>query len=138
MTTSLNTASAVDTPKTIRAAINERNLFGTMGQWFASTYSFLGETMQNSRRAGATFVSYDVQHHAHGGVDLVISDDGAGIDDFQMLLQLAESGWSDESVLLTEKPFGMGLFSVFYACERVTFSSKGQTVTVGVSSFSVQ
>lgn len=130
MKTEIQSAAAAVATQTVRATINERNLFVTMKQWFASSFSFLGETMQNSRRAGATFVKFDLATPAEGELTLTITDDGCGIEDFQVLLHLAESGWDNEQLVLSEKPFGIGLFSLFYACERVTFSSRGQSVTV--------
>ena len=66
MKTEIQSAAAAVATQTVRATINERNLFVTMKQWFASSFSFLGETMQNSRRAGASFVKFDLATPAEG------------------------------------------------------------------------
>lgn len=93
--------------------------------WFATSFSIIGEVMQNARRAGATKVEFLASHKNRS---LEVIDDGCGIDDFQNLIELATSGWTDEQVQLTEKPFGMGLFSLFYACDRITIRSRGQVL----------
>ena len=80
MKTEIQSAAAAVATQTVRATINERNLFVTMKQWFASSFSFLGETMQNSRRAGASFVKFDLATPAEGELTLTITDDGCGFD----------------------------------------------------------
>lgn len=92
-----------------------------MKHLFATSFSMLGELMQNARRSGATFVNFTFDPALK---TLEITDDGCGIKDFGKLLALCDSGW-DEQTTLTDTPFGMGFFSVFFACERVTIRSNG-------------
>lgn len=115
-----------ETTATVRSSVNERRLFETMGHWFATSFSIIGEVMQNARRAGATKVEFEASHQDRR---LEVIDDGCGIDDYQNLIDLCTSGWTDEQVVLSEKPFGMGLFSLFYACDSITIRSRGQMLT---------
>ncbi|MDP2000161.1 MAG: hypothetical protein Q8K22_11290 [Rhodoferax sp.] len=124
MTTTLTTATPAI--KTIRASINERKLFETMGHWFSTSYSVIGEVMQNARRAGATSAVFETNIENRR---LEVIDDGCGISDFQDLIKLATSGWEDEQIQLSDKPFGMGFFSLFYACDAVTIRSNGKMFT---------
>jgi len=119
---------AAQSVETVRASINERKFFESMKHLFASSYSVLGELMQNARRAGASRIDFmvDVEQKT-----ATVQDDGCGVDDFNVLIALCESGWS-EQVQLTDKPFGMGLFSLFFAAEAVTFRSSGRSLKVGL------
>jgi hypothetical protein len=110
----------------VRATTNEKNFFSSMKHLFASSFSVLAEMMQNSRRAGASFVAFALDPVAKS---LSITDDGVGVSDFQKLLAFCESGW-DEQTMLSDTPFGMGFFSVFFACEKVTIRSAGLILTV--------
>lgn len=112
---------------TVRAGISERSLFASLSNWFASSFSVLGELMQNARRASATGV-----HFTLDGKDLIIQDDGVGIDNFQTLVQFAESGWKVETQI-AENPFGMGFFSTLYCAEAVTIQSKGKCLKVSLA-----
>ena len=116
MTTTLSNA-----PLTVSATVNQKNLLSTMKHLFASSFSVLGELMQNARRAGATQVSFDFDPE---NATLTITDDGSGVQDFQSLIALCESNWSEQTTL-TERPFGMGFFSVFYAAATVIIESNG-------------
>lgn len=124
--TNMNT-STVAKKETVRAAINEKKFFELQGQLYKSSFSFLGELMQNARRAGSTAVWF---HLDKDKAQLICRDDGCGVEEFQNLVQLATSGWTDEKVQLTDKPFGMGLFSLFYACESVTVRSRGKMLVI--------
>lgn len=116
----------------VRAGVNEKNFFSSMKHLFSTSFTVLGELMQNSRRAGATHVVFNVDVEKKV---ITISDDGDGIADFSKLIQLCESGW-DEQVTLSEQPFGMGFFSVFYACNNVTIRSKGLLLQAGLDDIS--
>lgn len=107
-------------PNSVRAGVSERKLFASLSQWFASSFSVLGELMQNARRAEATEI-----HFSLSGKDLTIQDNGIGVADFQNLVQFAESGWKVETQI-AENPFGMGFFSCLYSAEAVTVQSRGK------------
>jgi hypothetical protein len=110
----------------VRASINEKAFFASMKHMFASSFSILSEVMQNSRRAGATFVGFDLDEKLKS---LTVTDDGCGIEDFGALVTLCESGW-DEHTMLKDQPFGMGFFSVLFACDIVCVRSNGKQVTM--------
>jgi hypothetical protein len=110
----------------VQASINEGKLFDSMKHLFASNTSIIGELMQNARRAHATKVEFDLDL---GAETLTVSDDGQGIEDFAKLIALCESGW-DEEVAAQDNPFGMGVFSYFFAAQTVTFKSKGQMLVL--------
>lgn len=113
---------------TVRAGVNETKLFSSLKHLFSSSTSFLGELMQNARRAGASKVDFAITADRR---TVVITDDGRGIRDFQPLVTFAESGW-DEQTMLSDRPFGMGLFSILFACEQVTFESCGHRLQVDI------
>lgn len=115
--------------ETVRAGINEAQFFSSLKHLFASSYSMLGELLQNARRAGATRVDFTLDHDEH---KLTITDDGGGINDFQDLVVLAKSGW-DAQTVLAERPFGMGLFSVLFSAAEVTFLSRGKRLTLSLA-----
>lgn len=110
----------------IKSSVNEKRFFQTMGHLFATSYSFLGELMQNARRAGATLIDFKFDA---GKKSLVLTDNGSGIEDFAVLIQFCESNWA-EDVVLKDNPFGMGLYSLFFACKTVRVRSRGQVIEV--------
>jgi len=81
----------------------------------------LGELMANSRRAGATKVEIDFAPETK---TLVVRDDGCGIDCYQTLFTIAESGW-DAEIVEQEHPFGLGFLSALFACGHLEVESKG-------------
>ena len=115
-----DTATAL--PATIRARIHE-NAIKRVTRTYASTLTdVLVETLQNSRRAGATRVRIavaapearpDGNTVASGETPLTvtITDDGAGIADPAVLLSFGENGWSDELVR-REDAAGFGFASL--------------------------
>lgn len=126
-TTNMTTAVATKKAETVRASINERKFFEMQGQLYKSSFSFLGELMQNARRAGSSAVWF---HLDKDKAQLICRDEGCGVENFQNLVELATSGWQDEKIQLSDKPFGMGLFSLFYACDRVTIRSRGKILQI--------
>lgn len=119
--------TAKKSPRTsVRAGMNEKKFFAKMGQLFASRFSVLGELMQNARRAGATRIDFTVDADSK---TLSCQDNGHGINDFAALVMLMDSDW-DEDVVLHDNPFGMGLFSAFYAGQTVEFLSGGQRLSL--------
>lgn len=119
-------ARATAPGQTITAAISEKKFFASMTHLFTTSFTFLAEAMQNARRAGASRVEFHCEPERRR---LTIFDDGHGIENFQDLVHLCESGWHDD-VAQEDRPFGMGLFSLFAAGEAVTISSRGQSVTI--------
>ena len=114
-------ATAMPAEQEVVATVNQKHLFATMKNMFDGSFSLISELMQNARRAGATYVAFGFTPEER---TLTISDNGCGIEDFGKLLALCESGW-DEQTTLSDNPFGMGFFSVFFACDKVIVRSKG-------------
>jgi hypothetical protein len=110
----------------VSASVNEQNFFASMKHLFSGSFSILGELMQNARRAGATRIDFVLDTERK---TLSIRDDGIGIEDFGVLIKLCESGW-DKKTVEAENPFGMGLFSLFYAAEQVTFRSRSKKLVL--------
>lgn len=110
---------------TVSIEINESKLMQNLGYAFSNSTTVLSETMQNSRRSGAT----EIRFYFRKGENnlLTIIDNGCGIADMQKLLALADSGWSDE-IVKNDRPFGMGWFSTIYASTRVRVSSMGSEI----------
>lgn len=104
-------------PRTIRAAIHPEAIAKVSSFFNARTSQILNELLQNSRRAGATQVSLDVDH-----ANITVSDNGRGIADPQALLSFGLSQW-DYSTARSEHPAGMGLYSLARK-DRVTIISK--------------
>lgn len=119
------TNNAPTQSQTVRASVNEKQLLSTIKHLFKSNFSFLGELMQNARRAGASLVRFEFDPEAK---TLIVGDNGCGIEDFGKLIDLCTSGW-DEDVQIADNPFGMGFFSVFFACDHITVRSRGLKLT---------
>lgn len=123
------------TSSSVQLAVNEKNLVKNLKFAFANFSTFLAELVQNSRRAGATAVNITLE-----GDTLIVVDDGCGIEDFQNLFTIAESGWDNQTQSL-ENPFGMGFTSALFACERLTVESRGkrlQACTADILNMSTQ
>ena len=112
---------------TVRANVNERAFFKSMRHLFSSSFSVMGEMVQNARRAQATKIAITCDSSTRV---ITISDDGMGIDKFDVLLDLATSGWESTETQLSERPFGMGFFSSCYAADRVVVMSKGKRLEI--------
>lgn len=106
----------------VRIAVNQGNLVKNLKFAFSNFSTFLAELIQNSRRAGASMVDIRLE-----GKTLVVTDDGRGVQDFQKLFTIAESGWDAQTQSL-ENPFGMGFTSALFACEVLKVESCGQNL----------
>lgn len=107
--------------QTVALRVNAPNLVQQLRFSFTSDTTVLSELMQNARRAGATRVEFELDPDAR---ELRVKDDGGGIESFDVLLTVAESGW-DPDLIEREHPFGMGFLSALFACEHITVESKG-------------
>ena len=107
---------------TVMVRLNKRRLIETFRFAYPNRYTVLAELLQNARRAGASavHVRYDADAKR-----LTVTDDGCGVSDFQTLLTLGESGWS-EAVRRTEQPFGLGFLQSLYVAERCCVESAGR------------
>ncbi len=108
--------------RTIRARIHDSAVKRVTRIYAATLADIFAETLQNSRRAGATRVNISVAAPARGPADdvpetgespltVTISDDGAGIADPAILLSFGENGWDDDLVR-REDAAGFGFASL--------------------------
>jgi hypothetical protein len=89
-------------------------------QIYGSQYAYINEAIQNSVRAEATRMDFEV-HDDY----LIISDNGIGADkdSLKSVFQPWSSGWKSESATAS-KPFGEGLLSVFKLFKDIQVLSK--------------
>ena len=106
--------------------VNQEKLVKNLRFSFTNASTVLAELMQNARRAGAAKVEIDFFPESK---TLAVCDDGCGIDCFQTLLTVAESGW-DAELVEREHPFGIGFLSALFACERLTVQSRGGRISM--------
>lgn len=109
---------------TISMSVNPQALVNNMRLAFTNSHQYLAELMQNARRAGATYVSFDYDNEARS---LTVTDNGRGVSDLQDLLDVANSGW-DEQTRANESPYGIGFLSALFAAEHVSVHSNGLKV----------
>ena len=95
---------------TIRARIHDSAIKRVTRTFAASIGEVFSETLQNSRRAGATRVRVAVTG-SDGNLTVTVTDDGAGIADPAVLLSFGENGWS-EDLVAAEDAAGMGMLSL--------------------------
>lgn len=114
-------------PTTIHTKVGQ-SLLTKIGRLYnGGVADVLAETIQNSRRAGATRIDIARIERA-GGAVLLIRDDGRGIADPTKFLTLGDSGWN-EDIARSEDPAGMGVFSL--AGRRVTVQSHAAELGAG-------
>ncbi|TXT24964.1 MAG: hypothetical protein FD131_4771 [Rhodocyclaceae bacterium] len=108
----------------IVCSVNESRFLEHMRTLFSTSTTVLAECLQNGRRAGASQIDFDYDVSTS---TLTITDNGCGIADFRTLITVAESGWSEE-VIASDKPFGIGFFSVSFAAETIVVESRGKKI----------
>ncbi len=108
--------------RTIRARIHESAVKRVTRIYAATLADIFAETLQNSRRAGATRVGVSVaapvarQGEIAAGtgetpLTVTVSDDGAGIADPAVLLSFGQNGW-DDALVRREDAAGFGFASL--------------------------
>ena len=108
--------------ETVRVRVDAAGALRNGRYAFTHRYTLVTELLQNARRAGASLVRIE---HDPESQRLVVADDGCGVQDFQRLLTINESGWSEETVE-AERPFGVGFSKCLYAASRVSVKSCGR------------
>lgn len=111
------------TPQTIRAKSDTRSLLSALSKTFTNSTTFIGELLQNARRAKATRIEVTIADDY-----FEIADNGIGIADFSKLLSIAISGWGAD-VQQEDQPYGLGFLSVVYAAARLEVVSLGTRFT---------
>jgi len=118
----------------VRGAVNAGLLAKADRLFLNSDDSIFVELLQNARRAGATTIRVSIDD-IPGNKDqakVVVSDNGKGIEDFQTLLTLGNSGWNSDTQE-REDPAGMGFFSLCRS--EVEVESGHQRVMIGPAVF---
>lgn len=109
---------------TICAQVNPRLLSKANRLFTGSLQGRIIEILQNARRAGATRVWV-----TNRDGEVIVRDNGSGIEDFQMLLDLGGSSWpADQELEDSEDPAGVGLFCL--APRKVTVRSNGRLAVI--------
>lgn len=86
---------------------------------YADRYAWVEEVIQNCQRSKATRVDVTIDYD-----HVIISDNGVGCTDPQILFDKSSSGW-DEETTANESPFGEGFFSTMIVANTITVKSIG-------------
>lgn len=117
------------TQETVSLNFNTEALKQSLRFAFANDTTVVSELVQNARRAGATKVWITTATGEDGVGQISVLDNGKGLENFQVLLSVATSGW-DEEVSEQEGPYGLGFLSCLYAGTHVDVVSKGKILRI--------
>ena len=95
---------------TIRARVGDSAIDKVTRLFSAGLADIFTETLQNSRRGGATRVTATIEQDGDT-TRVTLIDDGAGIADPAVLLTFGESGWK-AGIAEAEDPAGFGLLAL--------------------------
>jgi len=84
---------------------------------FPSKLPFIEEALQNAQRSKATLVEVWTKED-----EVIITDDGIGLNDPEDLFTIAKSGW-DQETIKDQNPFGLGFFSCITMADLITVES---------------
>lgn len=115
----------------LKLKVNEKALVNNLRFAFTNKHTVIAELMQNSRRSGATSIEINFEEKGKAGSfgTLTVKDNGCGITDFSVLVNVAETGWN-EDIIAEEKPFGMGWLSALFGAKQVTVISGDKQICV--------
>lgn len=114
----------------MKLSVNQQATIQNFSSVMTNKTKVISELIQNARRSGSTLIDITVKPlDDHSLCELTIKDDGCGIDDFEKLFVMSESGWS-EKVSNTEGSFGLGFFSTLFACSSIYIESNGKAISV--------
>jgi len=117
------------TNETVSLNFNTEALKKSLRFAFANDTTVLSELVQNARRAGATKVWITTATGQDGVGQISVLNNGKGLENFQVLLSVATSGW-DEEVTKNEGPYGLGFLSCLYAGTHVDVVSQGKILRI--------
>jgi hypothetical protein len=125
------------TTRNLVASIGPKVLLHASELFDSRTSTIAAELLQNSRRAGATHIDITITSLAttgekKDGCRVIINDNGAGIDNPDLLLTFGGSGWL-EDMQTSETPAGMGFWVV--APFGVAVRSKNWVATIPKEAF---
>ena len=104
------TAEPGNSSATIRARVGDSAIDKVTRLFSAGLADIFTETLQNSRRGGATRVAATIEQDGET-TRVTLIDDGAGIADPAVLLTFGESGWK-AGIAEAEDPAGFGLLAL--------------------------
>jgi len=99
--------------KTIKARVSQKGIAKVHLLFDNNPETLLSEVLQNCRRAKATKVEIQISFSSYGENfnEIVVSDNGEGINNPESLLHLWNSDWDKETQDM-ESPAGLGFFSL--------------------------
>ncbi|GHG09923.1 hypothetical protein GCM10017783_23040 [Deinococcus piscis] len=106
----------------------DTHLLTELPHFFGGFRASVRELLQNSIRAGATHIQFETTDHGFS-----VQDNGHGLDDPQLLLTAARSGWGAH----VTDPAGLGILSLLNPewSSAVTFRSKDWSFTLTPEQF---
>jgi hypothetical protein len=104
-------SSTKEAPAPFKAEISQKFLSKVDRVFNATLKTIFLELIQNARRANAKEVTLWIEHKQGDIYHFHLLDDGDGVPDPSVLLQLADSAWGDDTQQL-EDPAGMGFFAL--------------------------
>lgn len=107
----------------IQMSLNEAGFLNNLGSIFTTSEKVLNELCQNATRANASRITIELEIEDNQPC-LYISGNGCGIQDWQKLLTIADTGWTGDT--LKANPYGMGFLSAIFGCDSIEVDSKGK------------
>ncbi len=105
---------------TIRPTVSPQTITKVTRLFNGTIEDILNELLQNSRRAGASWIG--IVHETNDlGTSIMVSDNGSGVADPAQMLALGDSRWGAD-IAEAEDPAGMGVFSL--AGKETTITSR--------------
>lgn len=104
----------------VRVESDTKTLLQALKATFTKPHSVLGELLQNGRRAGATLIEITATDE-----DITVRDNGCGIADPAVLLNIGVSGW-DEDTKAADACYGLGFIATLFCCATLEVVSRGQ------------
>lgn len=101
--------------------VDQGRLVNLLKNTFSTGTTFIGELLQNARRAGASEIRFYLEGKGDETI-LSIHDNGRGIRDWDALVSIAKSDWTEDT-LQNDKPFGIGFLSALFAARHITVRS---------------
>ena len=125
--------NVMSSPETVSGRVGPRLLDKADRLFRNDTPGIWIEILQNARRAGATAVDITIEEQTSEPPTSVVTvhDNGRGIEKFQELLTLGESGWNEETEV-REDPAGMGFYALCRSSVQVDSGYRSLTITPAV------
>lgn len=96
------------------------------GAVYESQLCFVAELIQNSQRAKAKAIFFELTTALDGAIVITIKDNGRGCKDPSKVFTLDISGWGSD----VYEPFGEGFSSLYQVANKITVQSERWTATL--------